>query len=185
MTTQETPAKTAAKRTRNPMTEFGLALRSFVRGVHPVKLALKVSEKIGEPDKDKTEAAISNMIRIANLTEGVLGVRRKALVEAVLASVVELDPDMELKGQRLAKMFQFEAVSSKNRDSANNWLVKLKAGEEIKINDGPEGAGVYRLLFVRPVDPDLDETGEEGSQEVVTIDDPAVEEVTENPVPEV
>jgi hypothetical protein len=100
----------------------------------------------------------------------------------VLSSVVELDPDMELKGQRLAKMFQFEAVSSKNRDSANNWLVKLKAGEEIKINDGPEGAGVYRLLFVRPVDPTelVDEPeAEEKDPEL------AEETALENPVPEV
>jgi hypothetical protein len=170
MTAQETPTKTTTKRTRNPMTEFGLALRAFVQGVHPVKLALKVSEKIGESDRDKTGAAISNMVRLANATEGVLGIRRKSLVEAVLASVVELDPDMEVKGQHLAKMFQFEAVSSKNRDSANNWLVKLKAGEEIRINDGPEGAGIYQLLFVRPIDPELDpelDESNEGDEEAV------------------
>ena len=143
-------ATPTTRRPRNQMSDFGVSLKSFVIGVHATKLALKVKETLGWEDTDKTDAAIKAMVRTANITNGILSVRRKPLAEAVIKGVVELDPDLAAKGARLAAGLQYEAASSRNRDSANNWIVKLKAGEEVKVSDGPEGDGMYKLVFVRP-----------------------------------
>jgi hypothetical protein len=179
-------ATPTTRRPRNQMSDFGVALKSFVIGVHATKLALKVKETLGWEDTDKTDAAIKAMVRTANITNGILSVRRKPLAEAVIKGVVELDPDLAAKGTRLAASLQYEAASSRNRDSANNWIVKLKAGEEVKVSDGPEGDGMYKLVFVRPFDPDIDDDAvepavEEGASEEVLTEEAVAEPVADEP----
>ena len=146
---------TAEARTRAPrkaMTEFGQSLRGFVSAVNQNKLAIKVGALIGESDSDKVHSSVQNLVRKAGQNSGVVSVRSKDLVTAVIQCVVELDPDLAAKGATLAKAFQYENISSANREPGQNWIVRLKTGEEVAIKDGPEGDGFYKLAFVRELD---------------------------------
>jgi len=145
----------AEPRTRAPrkaMTEFCQSLRGFVSAVNQTKLAIKVGALIGEPDNDKVHSSIQNLVRKAGQNSGVVSIRSKQLVEAVIQMVVELDPDLAAKGETLKKAFQYENISSINREPGQNWIVRLKAGEEVAIKEGPDGDGYYKLAYVRELD---------------------------------
>lgn len=143
---------TKTRAPRRPMTEFGQALRGFVTAVNQHKLAIKVGNKIGEQDQEKVASSISGFVRKAGQNSGVVSIRSKALADAILESVVELDPDFEAKAKTLKANLHFENISSANREPGANWLVKLKAGEEVELKEGPNGPGVYKLEFVREAD---------------------------------
>ena len=152
--------ETKTRAARKPMTEFGQAFRGFVLSVNPAKLAIKVGQLTGETDADKTQGAIASLVRKAGQNSGVVSIRSKPMVEAIVQCVVELDPDLSAKGQTMLKNFQFEQISNANREPGANWLVKLKAGEEVNIKGGPDGDGVYILQYVRPMDEDATDATE-------------------------
>lgn len=156
-----TDTKTRAP--RKPTTEFGQSLRGFVGSVNPAKLAIKVGAIIGESDTDKVSASIGSLVRKAGQNSGVVSVRSKPLVEAVIQSVVELDETMGAKGEKLRKDFQYEAISNANREPGANWLVRLKGGEEVPIKNGPKGDGFYKLVFVREIEEDEAPEGEDNN----------------------
>lgn len=137
---------------RKPLTEFGASFRGFVTAVNQAKLAIKVGKLIGEEDSDKVSSSIQSLVRKAGQNSGVVSIRSEGLVKAILASVVELDADLATKAETLRKNFQFEAISSANREPGQNWLVRLKAGEEVSLTGGPNGDAVYKLIFVREMD---------------------------------
>lgn len=147
MATTET---TKTRAPRKAATDFGRALAGCVAAVHQEKLSIMVAKLIGEPESDKAHSAIKNMIRKAGQNEGVVSVRSKPLVEAVLETVKKLDADLTAKCDSLKLQFQYKEISSENREPGQNWIVKLKAGEDVRIQDGPEGTGMYRLEFVGP-----------------------------------
>jgi hypothetical protein len=138
---------------RKPLTEFGASFRGFCTAVNQAKLAIKVGKEIGEEDSDKVASAIQSLIRKAGQNNGVVSVRSQSLVNAILKAVVELDPDLATKAETLRKNFQFEAISSANREPGQNWLVRLKAGEEVFLTAGHEGDAFYKLVKTREADP--------------------------------
>ena len=149
--TPATEVKTRAP--RKAMTEFGQSFRGFVSAVNQTKLAIKVGTLIGEPDNDKVHSSINNLVRKAGQNNGVVSIRSKELVLAIIQCVVELDADFAAKGETIKKTFQYENISSANREPGQNWIVRLKAGEEIAIKEGgPDGPGYYKLSYVRELD---------------------------------
>jgi len=141
--------ETKTRAPRKPATEFGQSLRGFVGSVNPSKLAIKVGQIVGETDSEKVQSSIASVVRKAGQTSGVVSVRSKPLIEAVIQCVVELDETLAAKGEKLRKDFQYEAISSTNREPGANWLVKLKAGEEVFLKGGPKGDAFYKLAFER------------------------------------
>jgi len=149
MTTTET-------KTRNPrktMTEFGLGLRGVVGAVNQTKLAIIVGKKMGEPDSDKVNGSIHNFVRKAGQNSGVVSERSRALADAVFAAVVELDALLEPKVNSLKTQIQFEAISAAGREPGQNWIVRLRTGEEVPLKDGHEGDGYYKLVKTADYDP--------------------------------
>ena len=149
--TEQTPRTRAP---RKPMTDFGNSFNGFIRSVNADKLAIRVGVIIGEPEKEKVQSTIANLARKASQNNGVVSKRSEHVVEAILAAVVELDPDMSAKAATLKKNFVFENVSSGSREPGQNWIVRLKSGIEVPIKEGPEGDGLYKLVKVGeyPVD---------------------------------
>ena len=141
--------ETKTRTPRKPATEFGQSLRGFVGSVNPSKLAIKVGQIIGETDSEKTQSSIASVVRKAGQSSGVVSIRSKPLVEAIIQCVVELDDTLHAKGEKLRKDFQYEAISNINREPGANWLVKLKAGEEVFLKGGPKGDAFYQLAYVR------------------------------------
>lgn len=137
--------------TRTPLTEFGQSFKGFVTAVPPTKLAIKVAAILGETDSDKMQSAISSLIRKASQRSGVVSIRRKQLVEAVVQCVVELDPFLEEKGDHILKSFQYENINNSSREPGTNWLVKLKLGEQVAMRPGPQGDGIYALQYIGPI----------------------------------
>lgn len=137
---------------RKPLTEFGASFRGFVTAVNQAKLAIKVGKLIGEEDSEKVSSSIQSLVRKAGQNSGVVSIRSQGLVNAILSSVVELDGDLQTKSETLRKNFQFEAISSANREPGQNWLVRLKAGEEVALSGGPNGDAIYKLTYVRDMD---------------------------------
>ena len=145
-------ADTKTRAPRKPATEFGQSLRGFVGSVNPAKLAIKVGQTIGETDSEKVQSSIASVVRKAGQASGVVSVRSQPLVEAIIKAVVELDDTLAAKGVKLQKDFQYEAISNTNREPGANWLVKLKAGEEVFLKGGPKGDAFYKLAFERVAD---------------------------------
>lgn len=143
---------TKTRAPRKPATEFGQSLRGFVGSVNPSKLAIKVGQILGETETEKVGSSIASVVRKAGQNSGVVSIRSKPLVEAVIQCVVELDETLEAKGEKLRKDFQYEAISNTNREPGANWLVKLKGGEEVFLKGGPKGDAFYQLAFVRLAD---------------------------------
>jgi predicted nuclease with TOPRIM domain len=141
-------AEVKTRAPRKVMTEFGQSLRGFVSAVNQTKLAIKVGVDIGETDQDKVHASIQNLVRKAGQNSAVVSIRSKPLVEAVIKNVVELDADLAAKGETLKKAFQYEQISSANREPGQNWIVRLKSGEEVAIKEGPDGDGMYKLQWM-------------------------------------
>jgi hypothetical protein len=137
---------------RKPLTEFGASFRGFVTAVNQAKLAIKVGKLIGEEDSEKVSSSVQSLVRKAGQNSGVVSIRSQGLVNAILASVVELDADLATKAETLRKNFQFEAISSANREPGQNWLVRLKAGEEVALSGGPNGDAIYKLTYVRDME---------------------------------
>jgi hypothetical protein len=137
---------------RKPVTEFGASFRGFTSAVNQAKLAIKVGKLIGKEDSDEVSSSIQSLVRKAGQNNGVVSVRSQGLVNAILTSVVELDPDLTAKAETLRKSFQFEAISSANREPGQNWLVRLKAGEEVALTGGHEGDAYYKLVKTRDLD---------------------------------
>lgn len=146
MATTATDTKTRAA--RQPLTEFGRKLKGFVGSVDPHKLNIRVAALMGETETDKVGNSISGMVRRAGQENGVLSIRSKELVDAVLSAVVELDSDQATIAEKLLHNFHFQPISSANREPGQNWLVRLKGGEEVALKDGPNGPGTYKLEFV-------------------------------------
>ena len=163
--TKKTEAAAGKKRRRNQSTQFGRSLRSAVRAVHPVKLAMAVGKALGQEDAEKVASSIASMVRAADANEGVLSVRREPLVHATLDAIAEAVPEYTAIVDSLRKQFRFQEFTV-NRDSSANWLVRLKAGEEVRF-----GNGIYKLALVRTVDEDAD--ADVPSAEV--IDEPTAE----------
>lgn len=136
---------------RKPLTEMGYSLRGFVSAVNQHKLAIKVGALIGENDTEKVHSSIQSFVRKAGQKSGVVSVRSKALAEAIVKAVVELDGDLAAKGETLLKNFSYQSVQGTHTPD-QNWIVRLKGGEEIFIKDGPDGDGVYKLAYVRAAD---------------------------------
>ena len=105
---------------RKPMTDFGNSFNGFIRSVNADKLAIRVGVIIGEPEKEKVQSTIANLARKASQNNGVVSKRSEHVVEAILAAVVELDPDMSAKAATLKKNFVFENVSSGSREPGQN-----------------------------------------------------------------
>lgn len=145
--TKKTEAAAAVKkpRRRAQSTQFGRSLRSAVRAVHPVKLAMAVGKALGQEDAEKVASSIASMVRAADANEGVLSVRREPLVHATLDAIAEAIPEYAPIVESLRKQFRFQEFTV-NRDSATNWLVRLKAGEEVRFGDS-----IYKLTLVRTV----------------------------------
>lgn len=137
---------------RKPVTEFGASFRGFVTAVNQAKLNIKVGKAIGEEDSDKVGSSIQSLVRKAGQNNGVVSVRSQELVTAILNAVVELDADLAAKAETLKKNFQFEAISSANREPGQNWLVRLKGGEEVALTGGPEGDAYYKLVKTRDLE---------------------------------
>ena len=123
----------------------------------PSKLAIKVGQIIGETDTEKVQSSIASVVRKAGQNSGVVSIRSKPLVEAVIQCVVELDDTLGAKGEKLRKDFQYEAISNANREPGANWLVKLKGGEEVFLKGGPKGDAYYQLSFVREADEEVED----------------------------
>lgn len=140
--------ETKARRQRTPPTEFGRSLRSFVGSVDPVELVSRVAERTKETDHAKVGREITRMVAKANTNEGTVADTLQDLVIAVIESVVELDPDQAVKGERLKSGFVFQPVTR-----SNNWISDLMEGNERKLckKNMFNGPGVYRLVFVRPL----------------------------------
>lgn len=144
--------KTKTRQPRRPVTEFGQSLKGFVQSVNQDKLFGKVAATEYDGDKAKAASAVGSFLRKAGYHEGVVSVRSKDLWEAIKNAVVELDPEMKIKADSLSNHFHFEAISSVNRDSATNWIVRMTAGEKVYLKEGPEGAGMYHLVFDGPAE---------------------------------
>jgi len=162
-----TEVKTRAP--RKPATEFGQSFRGFVGSVNPAKLAIIVGQAINESDSEKVQSSISSVVRKAGQSSGVVSVRSKPLIEAILAGVVKLDDTLTAKADKLRKDFQYEAISNTGREPGTNWLVKLKSGEAVPLKDGPNGDAYYKLEYVRDLDT-------EGTAEADSDDAPVAEE---------
>lgn len=152
---------------RKPNTEFGISFKSFVQSVNNNKLSIMVGQIIGDSDREKVSGSISNVVRKASQNSGVVSARSKDLVEAILTCVVELDPDLEAKAKTLRKGFRYEAIASSHRDTGANWIVRLKAGDNVAIRGAYEGDALYKLVKVGefPVDA-VDEAETDGEVEV-------------------
>lgn len=144
--TEETATEAKARRQRTPPTEFGRSLRSFVGSVDPVDLVSSVATRMSETDHAKVGREITRMVSKANAGEGAVPESFKELVFAVIDSVVELDPDQAVKGERLKGGFSFHAIVR-----SNNWISDLMEGRERKLvkRKAFNGPGVYKLIFVR------------------------------------
>ena len=138
---------TKTRQPRRPVTEFGQSLKGFVQSVNQDKLGGKVATALYDGDKAKATSAIGSFLRKAGQHEGVVSVRSKELWEAIKNAVVELDPEMKIKADSLSNHFHFEPVSSVNRDSATNWIVRMTAGEKVFLKEGPNGPGMYHIEF--------------------------------------
>lgn len=149
--------ETKTRAPRKPATEFGQSLRGFVGSVNPSKLAIKVGQIIGETDTEKVQSSVASVVRKAGQNSGVVSIRSKPLVEAIIQCVVELDDTLGAKGEKLRKDFQYEAISNANREPGANWLVKLKGGEEVFLKGGPKGDAYYQLSFVREADEEVED----------------------------
>lgn len=141
-----------ARQPRRPTTEFGQSLKGFIQSVNQDKLAGKVATKLFEGDKAKAASSIGSFTRKAGYHEGVVSVRSEDLWKEIMKAVTELDPDLKVKADTLNGHFHFEAISNVNRDSATNWIVRMTAGEKVYLKDGPEGAGMYHLVFDGPAE---------------------------------
>ena len=159
MTTATPAPETKTRAARKPVTEFGQSFRGFVSAVNQDKLSIKVGNnpKVAEKDSEKVHASIQNLVRKAGQNNGVVSVRSQDLVEATIQAVVELDPDLAAKGETLKKAFQYVNIPSGVRSPSQNWIVRLKLGEEVALTEGPDGDGVYKLTWVRDLDV-VDET---------------------------
>lgn len=146
--------ETKTRAPRKQMTDFGHSFRGFVQSVNSHKLAIKVGEIMNEKDSEKMASAIAGCVRKAGQNSGVISIRSKELAYAILDSVVALDPDFAAKAATLRNQLHFENISSVNREPGANWLVKLKAGENVNLKEGPEGPGLYRLEYVGEADAD-------------------------------
>ena len=138
---------TKTTRTRTAPTDFGRKLKGFVGSVDPKKLQIQVAHILGKDDPAEVGDSIASFVRNAGKNNGVVSIRSQPLADAVLTAVVALDSDQQPVSESLHKSFHFTPISSANRDSASNWLVRLKAGEAVET-DGPDGHGTYKLVKV-------------------------------------
>jgi len=144
---------TKTRAPRKSVSEFGLGLRGVVTAVNQNKLAIIVGKKIGENESEKVLGSIHNFVRKAGQNSGIVSKRSEDLANAVFAAVVELDPYLEPKVNSLKSQLQFEAISAAGREPGQNWIVRLKSGEQVPLKDGPEGDGYYKLVKTADYDP--------------------------------
>ena len=164
MTEATTAPKTRAA--RKTMSEFGLGLRGVVTAVNQNKLAIIVGKVMGESDSEKVLGSIHNFVRKAGQNSGVVSQRSQQLAEAVFAAIVQLDAFLEAKVLSLKSQIQYEAISAAGREPGQNWIVRLKSGEEVPLKDGPEGDGYYKLVKTADYDPNAVDEDEDADVEV-------------------
>lgn len=142
-------SETKTRAARKPKTDFARSIGGFVQAVDPGQLAARVAQKLNNADKDQVLASIKNAVRKVGQDNGCISVRSKDLLEAVFAVVPDLDKDLAGKAATLRSQIVFEPISSAGREPGQNWIVRLKSGEEVFLNEGPDGAGYYQLTFTR------------------------------------
>lgn len=140
-----TTATDKKSRVRHPLTSFGRQLKGFVASPDQKQLIARVGKLMDEAELDKVRTSIDNFVRKAGKENGVISVRSEKLAKAIIDTVVELDPTLEAKGKALLGQMTFAPISNANRDSSNNWIVKLRQGESVAF-DGPNGYAMYKLV---------------------------------------
>ncbi len=140
-------ATTTKTRTRAQATEFGRAFKSLVNSVDQRRLAARVAERLNDKDVEKVASKIANLVRKASNENGVISIRSKETAEFIFAEVVQMSPVMQAVADKLKQEITYSPISSSNRDSGTNWIVRLKAGEAV-ATDGHEGHGLYKLVKV-------------------------------------
>lgn len=134
-------------RQRVPVSDFGRRLSKTVGLADASRLANKVASKLGDKDVNKTKTSINSFVRKTGKERGIVSMRSKTLCEAILSAIEELEPSASALVEQLRKDIQYSKIATGGRDSSNNWIKKLKAGEQVTL-DGPEGHAVYQLVKV-------------------------------------
>lgn len=129
---------------RKPISEVGRSFKSFVNMVPKGKLYERVSQLFMEPDQEKIESMIK--VNIAKLSkESILPAGRKEFIDFVIDAVKEIDPELTNKANSLQGMIQYLPTIGADGNVLDNWIIRMKAGEEVKIINGPQGTAIYRL----------------------------------------
>lgn len=137
-------------RQRTPVSDFGRRLSKTIGLADAQRLANKVAVKLGDKDVAKTKTSINSFVRKTGKERGIVSMRSKSLCEAILSALEELEPSASALVAQLRSDIQYAKIATGGRDSSNNWIKKLKAGEQVSL-DGPDGHAVYQLVKVGEV----------------------------------